>query len=335
MAYTATDETPNYHLPQWLGTDSPAIREDFNQAFQSIDQGMTDNKNEIAKSQTDITTIQNTVNQNTANISNHQSWFGKLGITTDQSATEFEGRVSTLESDVTTIDESITKINSDVSGIENDINTINTTVNGKAPIMHSSSSNQYGQGNASVYGHLKLSDTANANQDVTAGVAATPKAIADIQDFINLTKTGGGVIPSGNFSLGSGSTGTLSPWMYYALNEAGTYGKLYGWVGVSGATTTNTFNVNINSGAVPFSPPETAFSVGGCALAWYYENNTVKKLTDCSVSVKPDGTITLGTNVGSISGVNLEIFMLAIPIYFKDFGDQTTPNMEFRAKMAL
>ena len=211
---------------------------------------------------------------------------------------------------------------------------LNSDVSGKAPIMHAVVTNEYGQGSSSLYGHVKLSDSPNASQDAASGVAATPKSIADIQSFINLTKTGGGVIPADKFSTGSGSTGTLSPWMYYALNEAGTYGKLYGWIGISGATTSNTFNVNIQSGAVPFVPPTTAFSVGGCALAWYYENNTVKKLTDCSVSVKPDGTITLGTNIGNISGVNLELFMLAVPIYFRDFGDQATPNMEYQAKAA-
>lgn len=46
-----------------------------------------------------------------------------------------------------------------------------------APINHASSATTYGIGNASVYGHLKLSDSTTSTSTTSDGVAATPKAV--------------------------------------------------------------------------------------------------------------------------------------------------------------
>lgn len=42
---------------------------------------------------------------------------------------------------------------------------------------HASSNNTYGVGTANVYGHVKLSDTADDSKDTTAGTAVTPHAL--------------------------------------------------------------------------------------------------------------------------------------------------------------
>lgn len=50
---------------------------------------------------------------------------------------------------------------------------------GASPIYHASSGTSYGKGSSSMYGHVKLSDTASASNGVSSGVAATPKCVAD------------------------------------------------------------------------------------------------------------------------------------------------------------
>lgn len=50
----------------------------------------------------------------------------------------------------------------------------------KAPISHASTTTQYGAGNATNYGHLRLSDAVNGSSvGVSNGTAATPKAVYD------------------------------------------------------------------------------------------------------------------------------------------------------------
>lgn len=56
--------------------------------------------------------------------------------------------------------------------------TLTQAVAGKAPTMHADASTTYGQGTDSLYGHVKLSDEASQSA-AAAGVAATPKAVAD------------------------------------------------------------------------------------------------------------------------------------------------------------
>lgn len=53
---------------------------------------------------------------------------------------------------------------------------------GVPPTSHASTATTYGVGNATQYGHLKLSDAANSSSGVTGGVAATPAAVKAAKD---------------------------------------------------------------------------------------------------------------------------------------------------------
>lgn len=79
---------------------------------------------------------------------------------------------------------SSTKINTEVGAVRTLANAAQsaadaaqTTADGKAPISHASPATTYGVGDGTNYGHVKLSDTPDANQDVGDGVAATPAAV--------------------------------------------------------------------------------------------------------------------------------------------------------------
>lgn len=62
-----------------------------------------------------------------------------------------------------------------------DVTNLQTTLDGKAPKAHASTGTDYGKGDGSNYGHVKLSDTPTSSSTASNGVAATPKAVSDAQ----------------------------------------------------------------------------------------------------------------------------------------------------------
>ena len=72
------------------------------------------------------------------------------------------------------------------SDIDKPISTaIQEALNDKAPTNHASSATTYGMGNASNYGHLKLSDSTTSTSSTGSGIAATPKAVKTISDTLS------------------------------------------------------------------------------------------------------------------------------------------------------
>lgn len=59
------------------------------------------------------------------------------------------------------------------------------------PMEHASSESTYGLGNASLYGHVKLSDALDNTSDVDGGIAATPKAVNTLNSDLSTHKTTG------------------------------------------------------------------------------------------------------------------------------------------------
>ena len=53
----------------------------------------------------------------------------------------------------------------------------------KAPKNHAASSPDYGKGDGTNYGHVKLSDDVNSTSDKDGGVAASPKAVKEAYDL--------------------------------------------------------------------------------------------------------------------------------------------------------
>jgi hypothetical protein len=56
----STNKTPNYNLPQWIGTDHPTFSGDFNGAFSAIDTAMNSNKSAAESAQATATAAQST-----------------------------------------------------------------------------------------------------------------------------------------------------------------------------------------------------------------------------------------------------------------------------------
>lgn len=120
--------------------------------------------------------------------------FFKLENDTDSTLTKFQtydDHYTTLSCDIAPGEVRIcVLIQEEVSGADPqngylfvlDDNSIRKLLDGKAPKSHASNSNIYGVGNASNYGHLKLSDSVSSSNSTGDGCAATPKATKTAYD---------------------------------------------------------------------------------------------------------------------------------------------------------
>lgn len=73
--------------------------------------------------------------------------------------------------------------------ISDGLSNLEQEIDKKAPIDHASSNTTYGTGNATNFGHLKLSDSTVSGSNADAGVAATPKAVNDVHAKANAAQS--------------------------------------------------------------------------------------------------------------------------------------------------
>ena len=64
-----TNSTPNYQLPQFVGTDKPAYLTDFNQAFSAIDTAIAGAKSAGDTAQADVDKLETELNQTNTQLS--------------------------------------------------------------------------------------------------------------------------------------------------------------------------------------------------------------------------------------------------------------------------
>ena len=92
------------------------------------------------------------------------------------------------------------------------------------PTSHASAANTYGAGDASNFGHVKLSDSTGDSSAASSGIAATPKAVKAAYDLANgKADKGSGVsvtIPASGW--GSDSTAMYSKYYDISVTEVTT-----------------------------------------------------------------------------------------------------------------
>ena len=76
--FAHTNETANYDLPQFVGTDKPTWLGDFNEAMADIDAGMHENASDIASMQTDVATATATASQASQDVASLTSTVNTL-----------------------------------------------------------------------------------------------------------------------------------------------------------------------------------------------------------------------------------------------------------------
>lgn len=109
---------------------------------------------------------------------------------------------------------------------------------GVPPTSHASTATTYGVGNATQYGHLKLSDAANSSSGVTGGVAATPAAVKAAKDAANNAQSSADAAMTKASTLATSSTpGIVKPGTGMTVDAAGALNVLLNNAVTSTSTT--------------------------------------------------------------------------------------------------
>ena len=93
---------------------------------------------------------------------------------------------------------------------------------GVPPTSHTSTNTTYGVGNATQYGHLKLSDATDSASGVTGGVAATPAAVKAAKDAADAAQSSADAAMTKASTLATSSTpGIVKPGTGMTVDAAG------------------------------------------------------------------------------------------------------------------
>ena len=151
-------------------------------------------------------------------------------------------------------------------------------------------------------------DTAQsvANSANTTASNANIK-IDDLTDYLNLTtfqQIQSPTTTSGSFT---------SNGIYVARNDAGTVGKIYGYLGVDNISG-NTFTVTLPNTGLSTSQDIVIQGLG------LFQGDTTKSLFNVTTTIKSNGNVELSINKGSGDSAGF-IRMFACLIFVKNFGD--------------
>lgn len=119
----STNKTAHYDFPQYIGSDVPNILTDINPAFETIDTALYEQGQQIAEQTTDLSDIQEAVDQATADVAVMQSSIVQMaGIveTTRQLATDNKETIGqgTLDTTAQTLIGGVNELNSYVQPVK-------------------------------------------------------------------------------------------------------------------------------------------------------------------------------------------------------------------------
>lgn len=109
----------------------------------------------------------------------------------------------------------------------------------------------------------------------------------------------------------------------YALNQDGTYGKVYGRIQATTQTGASGQRVTLKAGSIPFKKPSSTVKVSfiGITSCTRVGQNDIDRINIADMWLEPDGSCSFSAMSTPWTDENVSIDVLAIPIYFKDFGD--------------
>lgn len=191
----ATSYTPNYNLDLYESKDKPNLRDQYNSAMGKIDAQMKKSADDVVNAnanvltlQTQMTEAQKTISdvKTTADTALAQSNTNKTDIAaTNSNVDSLATRLTTVEgvsdknkSDIAAVSAGLEAAQADISTAQGDIETLTSSLAGKAPTNHASSSTVYGKAAPDTFGHVKVTDAiGDANADT--GTASSPKGVQE------------------------------------------------------------------------------------------------------------------------------------------------------------
>lgn len=209
----ATDYTPNYNLDLYAGTDKPNLRDQYNAAMGKVDAQMKKTADDVTNANANVLTMQSQVSKNKEDIAALESTVETHGVQitgAQKTADDALSLAQTNETDIAGTQADVTALTGRMSAVEGvasknkaDISALNANVSQKAPTDHASSSTLYGQGTATEYGHVKVTDSGNAS--AATGTAASPQMVSQVAGQVSsLTEQWGAAPASIGSALSSG-----------------------------------------------------------------------------------------------------------------------------------
>lgn len=290
----SSGSTPNYHLPQWAGTDRPATREDFNSAFSSIDGDMkniadavTQDAANVAAISNRMSNVENTVGQYDDAIDALETSVSNLSETVTSQTTSINSlntSVTSNTNNISSLDSRVSAVETNVSGLSDDVSTMQTNVSNNTQNITENAAdiqnleNEFtalGVTNVTTATSLKntinghTTSIANINNDISALQSSDTTQntnISNLQLGVNELKAMFNLNGITNSSV-SATVNSLT----LAQNTTGTVFKFYGAFKPSTALSrvavpggSSTFAYGIDSGLVLNSSPSAAYAIS-CA----------------------------------------------------------------------
>ena len=200
----ATEYTPNYNLYLYASADKPNLRDQYNAAMGKVDAQMKKTADDITNANANVLTMQSQVSKNKEDIAALESTVETHGaqITGAQkTANDALSLAQTNETDIAGTQADVTALTGRVSAVEGvasknkaDISTLNANVSQKAPTDHASSTTLYGQGTATEYGHVKVTDSGSAS--AATGTAASPQMVSQVAGQVSSLTEQWGAVPA-------------------------------------------------------------------------------------------------------------------------------------------
>lgn len=204
----ATEYTPNYNLDLYASADKPNLRDQYNAAMGKVDAQMKKTADDVTNANANVLTMQSQVSKNKEDIAALESTVETHGVqitgaqkTADDAlslAQTNETGIAGTQADVTALTGRVSAVEGVASKNKADISTLNANVSQKAPTDHASSTTLYGQGTATEYGHVKVTDSGNAS--AATGTAASPQMVSQVAGQVSSLTEQWGAAP---VSIGS------------------------------------------------------------------------------------------------------------------------------------
>jgi len=252
MATSST--TPNYHLPQWADSDRPAIREDLNSAFSTIDTALNDVDSAVQQDAANILGLANRVSAAETTVESYGDDIEELGEDFNEISSTITSHTNSINSLTTQTSQNTSAISSldtrmgsaegSISSNTNSINSLNSTVSDNSDgIIENAADIQAIESNLNAFGINNTADaTAKKNlinqhtttlQNHTNQINTLTSDNSTQQDAINALRNSVNVLID-QFNLTDVTDATISGnvnTLKLVQNESGTIYKMYGaWV---------------------------------------------------------------------------------------------------------
>lgn len=200
----ATEYTPNYNLDLYASADKPNLRDQYNAAMGKVDAQMKKTADDATNANANVLTMQSQVSKNKEDVAALESTVETYGaqITGAQkTANDALSLAQAYETDIAGAQAAVTALTGRVSAVEGvasknkaDVSALSADVSQKAPTDHASSTALYGQGTATEYGHVRVTDGGNAS--AATGTAASPQMVSQVAGQVSSLAEQWGAAPA-------------------------------------------------------------------------------------------------------------------------------------------